>query len=108
MNISDSLKKLGTGVEKPVLEKSNTSKGSDKTTAATGNATTDTDSVTLSSASVQLQSIGASSASGEVFDANKVEEIKSAIARGEFTVDTGKVADGLLQTVKDLIQPNKG
>lgn len=105
MNISDSIKKLGT-VDKPVLDKSSTSKSSEKATGSTGNASTD--NVTLSAASVQLQTLEAGLANGEVFDTNKVEEIKAAIARGEFSVDTAKVADGLLQTVKDLIQPNKG
>lgn len=107
MNISDSIKKLGTtGVDKPVLDKSTPSKGNDKASAAAGNASTD--NVTLSAASVQLQSLEAGLAAGEVYDTDKVEEIKAAIARGEFSVDTAKVADGLLQTVKDLIQPNKG
>ena len=105
MNISDSIKKLGT-VDKPVLDKSSTSKSSEKASGSTGNASTD--NVTLSAASVQLQTLEAGLANGEVFDTNKVEEIKAAIARGEFSVDTAKVADGLLQTVKDLIQPNRG
>jgi len=105
MNISDSIKKLGVGgVDKPTLDKGSASKGSDK--AANTSNTASTDNVTLSSASVQLQSLEAGLASGEVFDTNKVEEIKAAIARGDFSVDTAKVADGLLQTVKDLIQPN--
>jgi len=105
MNISDSIKKMGVGVDKPTLDKGTASKGSEK---AASTSTASSDNVTLSSASVQLQSLNAGSASGEVFDTNKVEEIKAAIARGDFSVDTAKVADGLLQTVKDLIQPNKG
>lgn len=105
MNISDSIKKLGT-VDKPVLDKSTNSKGSEKTAGTSGKATSD--NVTLSAASVQLQTLEAGLANGEVFDTNKVDEIKAAIARGDFSVDTAKVADGLLQTVKDLIQPNKG
>lgn len=105
MNISDSIKKLGIGVDKPLLDKGNASKGSEKASnASVGGAS---DNVTLSSASVQLQSFEAGLATGEVYDGNKVEEIKAAIARGEFSVDTAKVADGLLQTVKDLIQPNQ-
>lgn len=105
MNISDSIKKLGIGVDKPVLDKNNAGKAADK---ATGAASPAKDNVTLSATSVQLQSLEAGLAASEVFDAKKVEEIKASIARGEFSVDTGKVADGLLQTVKDLIQPNKG
>lgn len=107
MNISDSIKKMGVGVDKPTLDKG-ASKASDKATS-TSTTTAASDNVTLSSASVQLQSLESGLAAGEVFDANKVEEIKAAIARGDFSVDTAKVADGLLQSVKDLIQPhNKG
>jgi negative regulator of flagellin synthesis FlgM len=102
MNISDSIKKLGVGVDKPVLDKGSASKGSQK---ADNKPEVASDNVTLSATSVQLQSL--ESGAGEVFDAKKVEEIKAAIARGDFSVDTAKVADGLLQTVKDLIQPNK-
>ncbi|HEY0905964.1 MAG TPA: flagellar biosynthesis anti-sigma factor FlgM [Methylophilus sp.] len=105
MNISDSIKKLTTGLDKPALEKSSAKTAGNVATPA---AETSGDSVTLSATSVQLQSLQADLSAGEAFDAKKVEEIKAAIARGDFTVDTGKVADGLLQTVKDLIHPNKG
>ncbi len=106
MNISDSIKKLGIGVDKPVLDKNGAGKSAEKAGGQTP--TTSQDNVTLSAASVQLQSLEAGLSSSEVFDAKKVEEIKASIARGEFSVDTAKVADGLLQTVKDLIQPKKG
>jgi len=43
-----------------------------------------------------------------VFDAGKVEQIKAAIANGEFQVDPSKVANGLLQTVRDLLGPGAG
>ena len=105
MNISDSIKKLGVGVDKPVLDKGSASKSTQQADSKTEAAS---DNVTLSATSVQLQSLETGLSTGEVFDANKVEEIKAAIARGDFSVDTAKVADGLLQTVKDLIKPNKG
>ena len=98
MNISDSIKKLGVGVDKPTLDKGSASKASDKAASAS-TTTAASDNVTLSSASVQLQSLESGLAAGEVFDANKVEEIKAAIARGDFSVDTAKVADVLLQRV---------
>ncbi len=43
---------------------------------------------------------------GGSFDAQKVQSIKDAIAEGRFQVDSSKVADGLLSTVKDLIRSN--
>jgi negative regulator of flagellin synthesis FlgM len=59
------------------------------------------DSVQLSS---QVQALAGGDA---VFDAQKVSEIKAAIAEGRFQVDPEKVAAGLLETVKDLIHTRK-
>jgi negative regulator of flagellin synthesis FlgM len=59
------------------------------------------DSVQLSA---QLQNIEKNFASGEVFNAARVEEIKQAISEGHFVVNPDKVADRLLETVRDLIQ----
>lgn len=61
----------------------------------------DRDNVQLSA---QLRSIEKNFASGEVFDAARVEEIKQAISEGHFVVNPDKVADRLLETVRDLIQ----
>lgn len=65
------------------------------------------ESVTLSTLSSQLQSLEAKVANTEVFDAEKVDAIKSAIANGQFKVDSGKVADGLIASVKDLLNTQK-
>lgn len=61
-------------------------------------------SVTLSS---QLQALSTQIASAGVFDNTKVEEIKAAIAGGHFKVDPEKVANGLLETVSDLIHTRR-
>ena len=44
--------------------------------------------------------------SSSTFDAKKVQEIRTALAEGRFQVNADNVADGLLATVKDLIQSN--
>ena len=62
------------------------------------------DSVQLST---QLQSIEKKLSGVEVFDATRVEKIKQAISEGRFTVNPDKVADRLLETVRDLIRNGK-
>lgn len=64
-------------------------------------------SVQISPLSVQLQALQNSQASGAVFEAKKVEEIRLAISEGRFQVDAEKVADGLLETVKDLLNARR-
>lgn len=64
-----------------------------------------TDNVTLST---QVQTLASQVSSASVFDTKKVEEIKAAIANGQFKVDAESVADGLIDTVKDLISARKG
>jgi negative regulator of flagellin synthesis FlgM len=66
---------------------------------------TSSDNVTLST---QAQTLARQASKDQVFDAKKVEEIKAAIASGQFQVNAEHVADGLLDTVKDLISARKG
>ncbi|MEO8768120.1 MAG: flagellar biosynthesis anti-sigma factor FlgM [Nitrosospira sp.] len=70
-------------------------------TDGVGSANTGGDSVQLSA---QFQHIEKNLASSETFDAARVNEIKQAIQEGRFVVNPEKVADGLLSTVRDLIQ----
>lgn len=108
MNINDSIKsKLGVAGDKTLIEKttSKSAQASKDKSAAVGHAAGG-ESVTLSSLSAQVKSIEAEATAG-VFDANKVEAIKAAISSGQFKVDSEKVADGLIQTVKDLLTTKK-
>ena len=63
--------------------------------------------VSLSALSSQLRSLAAS---GEAdIDVGHVESIKQAIADGSLTMDTGKIADGILATARDLLKnPSTG
>lgn len=99
MKINEALKSVG-GLGKDKLEaneKKATTAEAKKAEAKSG------ESVTLSPLADKIKSLETKVAAENVFDSNKVESIKSAIASGTFKVDTEKVADGLMQTVKDLI-----
>ncbi len=73
--------------------------------AAAPTGSSGSDSVQLST---QLQSINKNLASMEAFDAERVEKIRQAISEGHFTVNPEKVADRLLETVRELIQTRQG
>lgn len=66
-------------------------------------ADTEGTSVHLGSTSAQLRSMESSLSSAPVVDAKKVAEIKQAISEGRFQVNSGVVADKLINTVQDLI-----
>ncbi len=111
MKINDSIKNsVSLGADKTAAEKATagkldaaTSKSAEKSQAdikAAGN-------VTLSPLSAQLKILEAKVSASKVFDAEKVDAIKSAIASGKFNVDSGKVADGLIASVKDLLTAQK-
>jgi negative regulator of flagellin synthesis FlgM len=73
--------------------------------AVSGAPAASSDNVTLSP---KAQALTSQTATNGVFDAGKVEEIKAAIASGTFQVDAERVADGLIDTVKDLLSTRKG
>jgi negative regulator of flagellin synthesis FlgM len=58
--------------------------------------------------SKEAQNIEKNLANDEVFDAARVAEIKRAISEGRFVVNADKVADRLLETVRELIQSKHG
>jgi len=58
---------------------------------------------TLSTISTQLQAAQAATGPDAVFSTSKVNEIKLAISEGRFQVNSAKVADGLLDSVHDLL-----
>ena len=83
----------------PAAGAKNADKASTAAPASTG------DSVRLSSqGQAMAAAVGSSNA---VFDTKKVERIKLAIADGQFNVNSEKVADGLLETVRDLLHSRK-
>jgi negative regulator of flagellin synthesis FlgM len=101
MKINDSIQKsLVIGTDK------SENKAAKKNDAAATSAKS-SGTVTLSSMSTKLQSLEAKVAADNVYDAEKVESIKLAIKNGQFNVSAEKVADGLINSVKDFLQANR-
>jgi negative regulator of flagellin synthesis FlgM len=59
--------------------------------------------VELSSLSAQMQEVEAALANVPVADSGRIAEIKLAMAEGRFKVDASKVADGLIESVRQMI-----
>lgn len=99
MKINDVSKKVSDLPVTPGQPRSG--RATEKTEVAPGSSS---DNVSLSAQSQAL----AKTAGGEaVFDSGKVEEIKAAIAGGSFRVNTERVADGLIDSVRELIGAHK-
>jgi negative regulator of flagellin synthesis FlgM len=102
MKIDDALKQVG-GITTGSLETKSTKTASKAKASSSATA----ENVTLSPTSSQLRALENNLGSEGVFDEKKVAEIKSAIADGQFKVNTEKVADGLIDSVKELLKTQK-
>ncbi|WP_028203360.1 flagellar biosynthesis anti-sigma factor FlgM [Paraburkholderia nodosa] len=71
------------------------------TAAAQGGA-----NVSLSSLSSTMRSLAASGSAD--IDTAHVQSIKDAIRNGTLQIDSGKIADGVIQTARDLVKPTSG
>ncbi|MEB0138790.1 MULTISPECIES: flagellar biosynthesis anti-sigma factor FlgM [unclassified Undibacterium] len=101
MKIDDTLNKTTTlPVSPPPVR-------TDKAPERVATAPTPSINVQISPLSTQLQAMQSTQASSAVFASKKVEEIKLAISEGRFQVNSEKVADGLLESVKDLLNARK-
>ncbi|WP_025916166.1 flagellar biosynthesis anti-sigma factor FlgM [Herminiimonas sp. CN] len=70
------------------------------TTASAAPSTGNLNSLAAQARQLQTQLVQPGSAD---FDTARVAEIRQAISEGRYQVDTGKIADGLLDTVRDLL-----
>ncbi|WP_296949216.1 flagellar biosynthesis anti-sigma factor FlgM [uncultured Massilia sp.] len=95
MKINDTLKS-----NVPAATTTATNAKANDAAAAAKTTPSSSDTVRLSS---QGQALAATGSANQVFDSKKVERIKAAIADGQFQVNSEKVADGLLETVRDLL-----
>lgn len=94
MKITSGITPIGTSPEsgraKPAAERSRP--------AASGG-----DQVALSSLSARLQEVGADLAATPAVDAGRIAEIKQAIADGKFQVNPERIANGLLENVRQML-----
>lgn len=104
VKINDTLKG-NPGLQPTNANGAGNARGADKAATTATNTQVATDSVRLSSQGQAMAS--AVSGNNQVFDTKKVERIKMAIADGQFQVNSEKVADGLLDTVRDLLHSRK-
>jgi negative regulator of flagellin synthesis FlgM len=101
VEINDSLKKTSGLQARTQTPTGRAGAAEQPTIAATGPGA---DSVTISQGA---QALAAAGGSGAVFDTSKVEEIKAAMASGTFKVDPEKVAQGLMDSVRDLLSARR-
>ena len=97
---SSSLDKLGRGTSRGVEGKSGSGGGIAPAPAPI--ATSGSEGVSFSDLSSKLQELEKSLSASTEFDAGRVDAIKQAIRDGKFLVDSGVVADKLLQSVQEL------
>lgn len=84
--------------------------GARNTTAKSGVAkrpATPESDVALSPLSARLQQIEGSLASAPAVDSERVAEIRQAIAQGNFKIDPSKIADGLIDSVRQMLSAQK-
>jgi len=94
VKIDSSLKPVGPGTVN-----SNRGKVKADSTPAEGAA-----EVKLSAASTQL---AAGASSGAPIDGARIDEIKLAISEGRFQINAEAIADGLINTARDLLQSQR-
>lgn len=63
--------------------------------------------VTLSPQATQLKQLESQLAAIPVVDRARVDSIKHAIASGQYAIDTANIAEGLLDSVKEMLHASK-
>ena len=61
------------------------------------------DNVSISGKSAQLQALEASIKDAPEFDLDKIEAIRQAISDGNFSISSGRVAEKMMASVRELI-----
>jgi negative regulator of flagellin synthesis FlgM len=80
------------------------SNSTDAKSAATGAPQTGSTGTQNSTVSLSALSSDLRTSNGSDIDTAKVESIKSALRDGTYTIDSSKIADGMLSNASDLLQ----
>ncbi|MFA7269819.1 MAG: flagellar biosynthesis anti-sigma factor FlgM [Sterolibacterium sp.] len=102
MKIDNSVK-IDSSVKPVVNQTGGVRTSSAKAGVSTRSAASGGAEVALSPLSSRLQQIESSLASSPATNADRVAEIRQAIAQGSFKIDTGKIADGLIESVRQML-----
>lgn len=74
---------------------------------ANARAGTEQTEVTLSQRAAQMKQLETQLAAIPVIDRARVDSIKEAIASGQYTINTENIADGLIDSVKEMLRVAK-
>lgn len=75
--------------------------------SATPNASASGPQVELSSVASHLKQMTGIGSSSETFNAEKVAEIRQAISEGRFQINPERIADGLIDSVRDMLSQRR-
>ena len=82
----------GSGSSAPIVDKTQGEAAASSTPAASS-----ADTVTITGSALTLQKLGEAVAKAPVVNTQKVASVKQAVQNGTYEVDSGRVADKLLQ-----------
>ena len=91
------LARIGAGIRTPIYGKAEYAKPADAQKT----------DVNLSPRALQLKQLESQLAAIPVVDRARVDSIKQAITRGEYTINTGNIAENLLNSVKEMLHVAK-
>ena len=105
---STSASPLNGGAQRTAQGEAST-QGANAPATPTAQTSTAQQNVNLSTLATQLRALGAgvTTASGDI-DTKRVSEIKDAISKGKLSFDSSKIADGLIESVRGLLQTPQG
>jgi len=96
-----------TNLNSAKVQHASADRGPARTKAAETGAAAPTDSIRISDLSSQLALLEAKLGDDPAFDSGKVDAIKTAMREGRFQVNTGVVADRVIDAARELLSGKK-